>query len=1389
MILGCVVLGVFGLGVRLAVGPLNVDGLKPIIVDRIQSKLPHSRVTIRHLSLVWFGDARAVGFRFDDLMVLDDKNRVILRAGKLETALAADSLLLLHFDPARLTAEDFFAAASVSREGKYELGYEAHGAPEAMSGLDRVLGDLTGPEQLGHPFSFARQMALKNGEFRLMQTGAPLDWTARVSTIDFSKLNGHITSHLNLTIDSPGSTAALTAAADATVGLKHATIAANVANLVPARVFPSVGATQFLSLIDAPLSGQTRVTYSAAKGFEGATADLKAAQGHLNLGHSRQAFDGANIVAHYTSATHTATFQKFNVQAHLIDTDLHGKIVISPENAKAHRDLKIDFDFSGPRVTGRLADDFGLQTLTQAHFKGDFTPRLRQVNVTTGTGLLNGAPFETKGLVYTDEQGQLGADLTAKIKGRFTKDEVFAFWPEDLSHILRKDLIERIKGGDFANADFVLKAQPGEFAHLSNDNLRLDFDFWNAEIGVEHKLHNAEGMKGHAILLGDSFALDATEGHLLGVNLIHGGMLVPSFHKHDTETHIWVDTQADVVDVVEAVDPITDGDLAKHGLNRSRLAGQAKTRVDITFPTFHEITARNFGLTFDAHVSDGGFKQAALGWDLTQGALDIRGDLLADKLIVHGPARVGPFTGDIVYDTQFSPKTQRVTLDGHFNAGQFGGNPRVPVPIKGLFTIADGKGQGSVTSDIFNGDVAWTNENSDDPERPSQVTINGFTLAKGMEAQGLPMFEHLKPELPTRISLLRSGEIWSGELDAEALSGDLAYIQGERPRLVYKSIITPDEAAELGYGALPVFKEPRHLTVNIALDPESKEALLKLDALNAVLGWSEQPNSDELLRKLTMTLQPADWETLGLPTLFFKPIKPVDVTALWQQTPDALAGTVSLLDQTIDFDMPTREAIAAAPKDKPLHTLRVRGVVDDTIRQTLGYSQTPVRISGPLGMTFSLYDAPGQPAGVLNVDASEAELGVRATDWKKPVGEAASFAVSFDDQGPQTGRHGGVNLSRIYGTGDRIRIDGRASFSEKGDLEFADFSSLYLRDFIDVTFKYYVLPDQQTNVMAISGQQLDLRPWLQNDRPDAVDLAAATTPAAAARVAPQAAEAQTPTHFVVDLARLQTSPAGAFSNIKLDVNWDGRNRLNGQGTGRTINGSAIAVAFAGQANKPNEKVSDQDAYSLFAVRTNDFGDTLRTFSGIANVYGGTALIEGAYRGGQIDASIRGQQARVKQIPALAQLLTVASLTGLNDTLTGEGIGFDDFDFPVRYRDNTVFIRSGWAKGRALGVNVWGTTDLDRKTLALSGTLIPAYRFNALFGDVKTNGLGLVGIKYTVKGGYKLPQVGVNPLSVIMPGFMKVWENDQRKDPIPPLDVPAGRDTVNSLREKTAEAVK
>jgi hypothetical protein len=463
----------------------------------------------------------------------------------------------------------------------------------------------------------------------------------------------------------------------------------------------------------------------------------------------------------------------------------------------------------------------------------------------------------------------------------------------------------------------------------------------------------------------------------------------------------------------------------------------------------------------------------------------------------------------------------------------------------------------------------------------------------------------------------------------------------------------------------------------------------------------------------------------------------------------------------------------AAKSGADAYYLRVEGTVDDVVLNALGYTQTPVRVSGPAELTLRLYNVPGQPAGLLNVDATQTRLGVQATDWQKPAGEAAQFAIAFDDQGGSQGSGHGVNLSHIVGEGDHVQIDGRASFSDKGDLQFAEFSKIYLKNFIDVSLKYYDLPVQNKRVFAISGQQLDLRPWLQAKPADAADAGNAAPDQATAMAMPES------THVVVDLGRLQTSGEGAFTNLKLDVAWDGKNGFDGQGTGHTLSGAPVSLL-----------VRSEDGYSVFRMKTDDLGDVVRTAAGVHNLVGGHAELAGAYMDGQVDAELSGKAIRVKQVPAMAQLLTVATMTGLNDTLAGDGIAFTDFKVPVRFRGQTLFIRDGWVKGKGLGMDVWGTTDLDSKTLDLNGTLIPAYSVNSLFGALPSKGLGLVGIKYELAGTYATPRAQVNPLSIMMPGFMKVWQNKEAHghEPIAALNLPKAEQQLAQLRqvEKTQD---
>jgi uncharacterized protein YhdP len=129
---------------------------------------------------------------------------------------------------------------------------------------------------------------------------------------------------------------------------------------------------------------------------------------------------------------------------------------------------------------------------------------------------------------------------------------------------------------------------------------------------------------------------------------------------------------------------------------------------------------------------------------------------------------------------------------------------------------------------------------------------------------------------------------------------------------------------------------------------------------------------------------------------------------------------------------------------------------------------------------------------------------------------------------------------------------------------------------------------------------------------------------------------------------------------------------------------------------------------------------------------------------------------------LAKLLTVASLTGIVNVLSGEGIEFKrakgDFE-AVEGRISSDLLR---IYGSALGLTAQGSVDIDQNLADLRGTVVPAYAVNQvlgaipLLGDILTGGEGegVFAVTYTMTGPLDDPVVAVNPLAALAPGFLR-----------------------------------
>jgi AsmA-like protein len=119
------------------------------------------------------------------------------------------------------------------------------------------------------------------------------------------------------------------------------------------------------------------------------------------------------------------------------------------------------------------------------------------------------------------------------------------------------------------------------------------------------------------------------------------------------------------------------------------------------------------------------------------------------------------------------------------------------------------------------------------------------------------------------------------------------------------------------------------------------------------------------------------------------------------------------------------------------------------------------------------------------------------------------------------------------------------------------------------------------------------------------------------------------------------------------------------------------------------------------------------------------------------------------------------LTGLASTLSGSGLPFSTLRGDFVYNGDRLTIEHLLAFGESLGVTASGSVNLDRDWLELTGTVAPAYLLNSIIGNVPIigpllggGGEGLIAATYRLDGPSTEPQVMVNPLSALAPGFLR-----------------------------------
>ncbi|HZH28555.1 MAG TPA: DUF3971 domain-containing protein [Azospirillaceae bacterium] len=436
--------------------------------------------------------------------------------------------------------------------------------------------------------------------------------------------------------------------------------------------------------------------------------------------------------------------------------------------------------------------------------------------------------------------------------------------------------------------------------------------------------------------------------------------------------------------------------------------------------------------------------------------------------------------------------------------------------------------------------------------------------------------------------------------------------------------------------------------------------------------------------------------------------------------------------------------------------LELRGNLDEEARRRLDLPLLPM-VMGPVPVRADISSAgKGQERLVAEMDLARATVSLPEIAWSKKPGEPGSARVEMllAKQGVAA-----IPVVRVRGPG--LRAEASIAFRKGGgEIERVD-----IREFAVGETRLQVEAARKNPGWRVraTGAVLDLRPILEAEEPDD----------GKGRPPPQDKD-RTPVEMDVEFGRVVLGEDRELSSVvgSLDT------------VGKALRRADVA-ASAGDARLLFRYSPEGDG-GRFQLETGDFGRALDGLNVDDRVRGGRLVVSGRHVRGQPDVWLAGRieadQFHVVQMPFLARLFNGLSLSGLNDLLGSDGVSFNRLVGDFLWNDQGVHLEKGRAWGGSIGLTAEGRVDPDAWTGQLTGTIVPLYGINRvigaipLLGDLITGGegQGILAANWRLNGHLADPDVSVNPLSLLAPGFLRrlFFPNvSGRSEPPPPNDNP------------------
>lgn len=452
------------------------------------------------------------------------------------------------------------------------------------------------------------------------------------------------------------------------------------------------------------------------------------------------------------------------------------------------------------------------------------------------------------------------------------------------------------------------------------------------------------------------------------------------------------------------------------------------------------------------------------------------------------------------------------------------------------------------------------------------------------------------------------------------------------------------------------------------------------------------------------------------------------------------------------------------PKEGITSRYRITGTVDDHARETFGLKFDPYLI-GRIGVDVNFL-ARGEllDTAEIKLDLTNAAIDIPVPRWTKKAGIPGRGELFVEVKEDGAMRLGGFKVDAAG-----FLIEGSGEIEADKSIKRVSIDR-YVQGDSDVSAAAEMTSNQGWN-LRLAGPSLDLRPYLKDIL---------------------ASDDDTPLPMLdldVRIDRIVVGPHLPIRNLDARAIYRAEKwrSIHAQGKiGEAPLKIDLDFATTAATGAPNPKARRLEVVSA------DAGALGRALDLYDNIRGGRLMLDAVIDDGAAQQIVNGQLVvenfYLVETPILARVLAAGSLTGMVNLLSGDGINFVRFEAPFSMTETKIAVSGAGGAGSALGITLEGVVDRKNESVDLRGTISPAYTLNSLLSNIPLigglftarPGEGIIGLNYSVKGPMAEPEVGVNFLSVLTPGFLRRITNIFTPDPmvgpqsVGPSDPSAGR---------------